>query len=123
MTCKAIVAPMRRVEDTAGPQMLDARLLRVFIAVEALTSFVEAASILGTTPAAVTLQIQRLERALGVRLFDRRPNHRPALTPSGQILRPMALQMLSLNDEILDAMRSSLTTANDVLSVRCSTGR
>jgi LysR family glycine cleavage system transcriptional activator len=61
--------------------------LRAFEAAARLMSFSKAADELRVTPAAISHQIQALERDLGVRLFRRR-NRAVALTASAQVLLP-----------------------------------
>ena len=47
------------------------RLVRSFLVLARVQSFTGAASILNVTQPALTMQIRRLEEALGVTLFDR----------------------------------------------------
>jgi LysR family glycine cleavage system transcriptional activator len=61
--------------------------LRAFEAAARLMSFSKAADELKVTPAAISHQIQALERDLGVRLFRRR-NRAVALTASARVLLP-----------------------------------
>ena len=61
--------------------------LRAFEAAARLMSFSKAADELRVTPAAISHQIQALERDLGVRLFRRR-NRAVALTASARVLLP-----------------------------------
>ena len=50
---------------------MELRTLRTFQRVAQLKSFSKAAAALGYTQAAVTIQIQQLEKELHTRLFDR----------------------------------------------------
>ena len=49
------------------------RQLRSFVAVAKLRSFTQAAAALHISQPTLTVQIKRLEEALGLRLFDRNP--------------------------------------------------
>src|SRR5436305_1884192 len=55
---------------------LDIATVQAFLLVAALQSFTRAAEVLGTTQAAASLKLQRLETLLGKRLVDRPPRRR-----------------------------------------------
>jgi DNA-binding transcriptional LysR family regulator len=81
---------------------LDIDLLRAFVTVADTRHFRVAAERLNRTQSAVSLQVKRLEAAIGTRLFER--NRRMVrLTPAGEDLRGYAGRMLRLNDETLAA--------------------
>jgi LysR family transcriptional regulator, carnitine catabolism transcriptional activator len=61
------------------------RHIEAFLAVARLGHFTRAAAALHVSQPALTVQIQQLERALGIRLFDRN-NRRVALTQAGRDL-------------------------------------
>lgn len=89
-------------------------LLRVFEAAARSLSFTSAAAELGTTQPAVNQQIKRLEKELGVRLFNR--IHRGiTLTDAGQVLLLHVQQGL----ETIDAGVAAITAQNqhEVLQV------
>ena len=50
---------------------MEFREINTFLEIAKQGSFSKAASVLGYTQAAVTIQIRQLEKELGVRLFDR----------------------------------------------------
>lgn len=79
---------------------LDIDLLRSFAAVADAKQFTLAAERLSRTQSAVSMQIQRLETAVGTKLFHR-SRRRVRLTSDGEKLRGYAARMLRLNDEIL----------------------
>ncbi|WP_313901571.1 LysR family transcriptional regulator [Methylobacterium sp. J-076] len=54
---------------------LDLDGVRAFVRVVDLASFTRAAESLGTTQAAISLRVKRLEERLAVRLLDRTPRH------------------------------------------------
>jgi DNA-binding transcriptional LysR family regulator len=78
--------------------------LRSFIAICETGSFRRAAARVCRSPSAVSLQIARLEEALGVRLFHR-DARRVLLTEDGEALRGHARRILSLNDETFALFR------------------
>jgi DNA-binding transcriptional LysR family regulator len=81
--------------------------LRTFDAVARSGSFSAAARALRVTPAAVSLQIRLLERACGVRLFER-VGRRIVIAPAGQVLRDYSQRMFALErdaERALDHVR------------------
>ncbi len=76
-----------------GARALTLRALRVFESVVAAGSFSRAADQLDMTQPAVSMQIQQLEAALGVALFDRQ--HRRHLTDAGRELLQHARLILA----------------------------
>ena len=81
---------------------LEIDLLRAFVAVAESKSFTRAAGRLNCVQSAVSMQIKRLEEAVGARLFDR-ARRRVTLTPQGEKLLRYAHQMLQLNAEALSS--------------------
>ena len=89
------------VNDVAERRVnLDIDLLRAFVTVVEAGSFTRAASVLGRTQPAVSLQIRRLEEQLHSPLLDR-GGKGVALTTEGAGLLPQARRLLRLNDEIV----------------------
>jgi DNA-binding transcriptional LysR family regulator len=84
----------------AGPMTgeLDLRLLRHFVAVAEELHFTRAAARLYLAQQALSRDIDRLERQLGVRLFTR-STRRVALTPEGERLLVRARELLALHDQ------------------------
>ena len=80
---------------------MELRQLASFLAVVEEGQFARAAARLFLSPPAVTGHIQRLERDLGVQLFERSPL---ALTPAGERLVPHARTMLAAADAASDAV-------------------
>ena len=86
------------------PQPLDLSLLRSFVAVIECGSVLRAATRIGRSQSAVSMQIQRLEDEVGRPLFRRdgrtlRPN------PAGEELLLHARRLLRLSDEALASLR------------------
>src|SRR5438874_807945 len=77
---------------------LDIDLLRTFAAVADSGSFTGAAQVVARTQSAVSMQVKRLEEALGRRVFER-SSRALALTHEGEVLLDYARRMLALNDE------------------------
>src|SRR5215217_2339896 len=82
---------------------LDLRLLRSFVAVAEELHFTRAAARLYLAQQALSRDIARLERQLGVRLFTR-TTRRVALTPDGQRLLVRARELLALHDQTLQEL-------------------
>lgn len=83
---------------------LDSDLMRGFLAVAEAGSVTAAAERLGRTQSAISMQIRRLEEALGESLFDRLPRG-VTLTEHGLRLLPYARRVSSLLDEAASALR------------------
>ncbi len=77
---------------------LDLDLLRTFVAIADTGSLTRAGSRLGRSQPAISLQVQRLESALGCRLLDRTPR-RLALTEAGETLLGYGRRILALSEE------------------------
>lgn len=82
---------------------MEFRTLKTFVRVATLQSFSKAAIELGYTQAAITIQIQQLEKELHVRLFDRF-GKTISLTHQGNILLHYAHRLLQINDETKQAL-------------------
>ncbi|WP_433868883.1 LysR family transcriptional regulator [Saccharopolyspora sp. CA-218241] len=78
--------------------------LRGFVAVAEELHFGRAAERLAMTQPPLSRQIQKLERAVGVRLFER-DNRRVALTPAGAAFVAEARRLLALADRAPDVAR------------------
>lgn len=78
----------------------DLDLLRAFAAVADARSFSRAGERLLRNQSTVSLQIKRLEQAIGSRLLDRTPRS-VRLTPVGETVLEYAHRLIELNDEML----------------------
>ena len=85
------------------PRSLDLTALRSFVAVADTGGVTRAAGFLHLTQSAVSMQVKRLEEALGLSLLDR-AGRGVALTPAGQQLLGYARRMVSLNDEAMSRL-------------------
>lgn len=81
------------------PRNLDLTALRAFATVADVGGVTRAAGLLHLTQSAVSMQIKRLEEALGRALFDR-SGRGVTLTADGEQLLGYARRMLALNDEV-----------------------
>ena len=81
------------------PRNLDLTALRSFVAVADAGGVTRASGFLNVTQSAVSMQIKRLEEALGLQLLDRSARS-VTLTASGEQLLGYARRLLSLNDEV-----------------------
>lgn len=82
---------------------LDPRVLRAFVTVAEELHFTRAAARLYVAQQALSRDIGRLERRLGVRLFTR-TTRRVALTPEGERLLVRARELLALHDQTLQEL-------------------
>jgi DNA-binding transcriptional LysR family regulator len=82
---------------------LDLRLLRQFVAVAEELHFTRAAARLYLAQQALSRDVARLERQLGVRLFTR-TTRRVTLTPDGERLLVRARELLALHDQTLQEL-------------------
>ncbi|MEU6793237.1 LysR family transcriptional regulator [Nonomuraea wenchangensis] len=78
---------------------MDLRQLRGFVAVAGAGTVTEAAHALGLAPASVSEQVRRLERSLGVTLFERTPRGM-RLTEPGVVLLERARGLLDHAEEV-----------------------
>jgi DNA-binding transcriptional LysR family regulator len=88
------------------PASLDPDLLRTFVFIAEEGSFTRAASRVGRTQSAVSMQMQRLEGLLGQAILFRGKGGAVSLTSHGQYLLSRAREMLALNDEIWTSFRA-----------------
>lgn len=85
---------------------LDPDLLRTFAYIAEEGSFTRAAERVGRTQSAVSMQVQRLETALGQRLLARAKGGQVQLTAQGRFLLERSRALLALNDEIWNAFHA-----------------
>ena len=88
------------------PRNLDLASLRSFVTVADVGGVTRAAGYLNLTQSAVSMQIKRLEDALGMTLFLRAAR-KLALSPEGEQLLSYGRRMLALNDEALSQLAST----------------
>lgn len=84
---------------------LESDLLRIFLTVAEAENVTHAATLLGRTQSAVSMQVKRLEEVAGAPLFARGPRGM-ALTEDGVRLLPYARRIVGLVDETSAAMRT-----------------
>lgn len=92
---------VRHVRSGRPPIPLPA--LRTFHLITQHQTFNRAARLLGITQPAVSQQIRRLERAVGLKLFQR-DGRRLVLTEAGQTLRVFTRRIFQLADAAVDAL-------------------
>ncbi len=109
--CATAVRTGVRSLQWPAPTMIDGlRQVRAFLAVARLRSFVRAASELHVSQPALTVQVQQLERTLGVKLLERN-NRSVALTRAGEDM------LLPLERLLMDA-EAILGRGHDLLHLR-----
>lgn len=87
-----------------GMTALDITTVQAFLLVADLQSFTRAAEVLGTTQAAVSMKLQRLEAAVGKRLVERSPRA-VRLTAEGSAFRDNARALMDAHDRALSGSR------------------
>lgn len=87
------------INNFDGVISLDFIYLQTFREVAIRESFTRAAEVLGYAQSSVTTQIQKLEKAYQVKLFDRYSNNKIRLTSAGEELFKLAGQMLELFEQ------------------------
>ena len=85
---------------------LDLDTLRTLVVAHDLGGYRQAAERLGRTPSAISLQMKRLQEAVGAVLF-RREGRGLALTEAGEIVLRHGRQMLEINDHLLATVRGA----------------
>ena len=95
------------IKECDMPRNLDMTALRSFATVAETGGVTRAAGLLNLTQSAVSMQIRRLEDALGCELFSR-VTRRLVLTVEGEQLLGYARRMLDLNDEALARLTSGV---------------
>ena len=95
---------------------LDLTALRSFVAVSNAGGVTRAAGFLNLTQSAVSMQIKRLEDALGQKLLER-SGRGVALTAAGTQLLGYAERMVALNDEAFDRLTHKAWEGEVVLGV------
>jgi DNA-binding transcriptional LysR family regulator len=90
---------------------LDLDTLRTLVTAHDLGGHGQAAERLGRTPSAISLQMKRLQHAVGATLF-RKNGRSLLLTEAGEIVLRYARQMLALNDDLLHTLRGASLTGS-----------
>jgi DNA-binding transcriptional LysR family regulator len=86
--------------------ILDIPAVQAFLLVADLQSFTRAAEALGTTQAAVSMKMQRLEAVVGKRLVERSPRA-VRLTADGLAFRDNAIALIEAHDRALAGERAA----------------
>lgn len=87
---------------------MDLTYFRTFREVARRKSFTKAGEALGYAQSSVTMQIQKLEREYGIPLFERY-GRQLRLTPPGETLLKLAMQMLDLYDQSHERLTSQVS--------------
>jgi DNA-binding transcriptional LysR family regulator len=90
----------------SAPPLLDPDLLRSFVLIAEEGSFTRAAERIGRTQSAVSLQMQRLETAVGHALLARGKGGAVEITEEGRVLLAHAHRVMALNADLFAALRS-----------------
>lgn len=98
------------------PRNLDIAALRAFATVAEVGGITRAAGLLHLTQSAVSMQVKRLEEALGRQLLERQ-GRGVVLSADGEQLLGYARRMLALNDEVWSRFTGSAYEGELVLGV------
>ncbi|BDZ31958.1 hypothetical protein MH1LPH_24240 [Lactiplantibacillus brownii] len=85
--------------------MLDNYLLQELVTFSATGTLAKTAAKLNVTQPTVTRGMQKLDIALGVRLFERQPN-RLSLTVTGELAAKEATKLLQTNHQLVTTVRN-----------------
>ena len=107
-----------KYQESRGSFDMEFRNLKSFIKVAGLGSFSKAAEQLGYNQSSVTVQIQKLEEELGVKLFDR-IGKKVYLTPAGQTLYTSALKITQEVNAAITSVTRVETELKGVLRIGC----
>lgn len=88
---------------------LDLDQLRALVTVVETGGFTPAGERLGRTQSAVSMQIRKLEDAVGKRLLERSPRG-VSVTLAGEQVVGLARRMLQIHDEAIDSLTGTITT-------------
>ncbi len=100
--------------------MLDIYEMQIFVTAADTGSFSEAGRRLQMSQPAVSMQIRSLEQRVGVKLFQRAGRH-IELTEAGNVLLPLAREMINLSIHAEETMASLKGNVVGVLRLACST--
>lgn len=88
------------------PSTLDLDLLHAFVLIADGHSFTQVAERVGRSQSAISMQVKRLEDALGQQVLSRGKGGSIELTLHGRYLLTRARQILALNDEVVATFRA-----------------
>ncbi len=94
----------------SGGPSLDPELLQAFVLIADGLTFTQAAERMGRTQSAISMQIKRLEDALGHKVLKRAKGGGIELTEHGRFLLSRARTILALNEEVLTMCRAPAIT-------------
>lgn len=99
-----------------GGRDMEIQLLKTFILAAEKENFREVAEGLMMTQPAVTKQIQKLEKELNFRLFDR-VQKRVVLNANGHYFLPRAMQLVALEEQISQEMQAFLAGYSQKITI------
>ncbi len=85
---------------------MEIRNLQTFVMAASLLNFTQTAKELGYSQSNISMQIQQLEEEVGAKLFDR-IGRSVSLTQQGQDLLPYAQQIVSLSEQMSNALKEN----------------
>ena len=120
---EAVNHPKRPPNTAASGGQLNFHQLYVFQMVATHLSFSRAAEAMGITQPAVSIQVQELEKFLGIKLFHRRPRGL-RITEAGDAVLAYAQQIFLLSGQLIDTIQEmeGLRTGHLVLGASSTPG-
>lgn len=94
--------------------MTDFEELRQLVAFQQFGTLSAAADELRITQPTMTRSMRRLERELGVPLFDRSAKNRIALTPTGELAAKEAKKLVEFYEHFLEKIRNNANLSNEL---------
>lgn len=104
------------IKDFDMARNLDLTALRAFVTVADVGGVTRAAGLLHLSQSAVSMQLKRLEEAIGQPLFDR-SGRSLGLTGEGEQLLSYARRMLELNDQVISKLTDTAFESEITLGV------
>jgi LysR family transcriptional activator of glutamate synthase operon len=92
--------------------------IKEFVVLSQTANFLEAADILYSSQSTLSKHLKRLEKELGVPLFDR-TTRKVVISKYGQIFLPFANKIIELQDQHAAALKDHLETEMNVLNLGC----
>jgi LysR family transcriptional activator of glutamate synthase operon len=95
---------------------MELNYLREFVVLAQTGNFLEAAEILYSSQSRLSKHIKSIEKELGVPLFDR-TTRKVGISKYGQLLLPIAKEIVELQDQYLTVLQSHVNTEKETLTV------
>jgi len=95
---------------------MEINYLKEFVILSQTGNFLEAADVLYSSQSALSKHIKRMEKELGVPLFDR-TTRKVSISKYGQLLLPYAKQIVELQEKYTTVIISNLENDRETLTI------